>query len=196
MKRVLLLLVVCLLSPQLSIGAPGDREVVVSYTPVPAYPPYQGEVRVLRRAGASVVQTLLYSKVMRWVVAAIRKKEQKGWPPEREGAADSKRYLQELAQAYESLRERARERQKAGDRDRHLQLAIEFFLEGEHGYVAFFEPGLTREGDRLVLHKKELLKKLTLSRGYVHRNMQLIVEDSFRLEADEARELLRQAAGG
>ena len=71
--------------------------------------------------------------------------------------------------------------------------AIEFVLEGQRGYVAFYAPTLTQEDDRLALHKKELLKKLPLSRHYLRRNMQLILEDNFQLEPGEAGQLLQQA---
>jgi hypothetical protein len=197
MKRLLPSLMICLMTclmvPQLACAATG--ETVIRHAPVPVDPPYQGEVRLLRRDSATVVQTLLYSKVMNRVVAAIQKKELKGWPQGKEGSEDSRRYIEELLQAYETIRERAKERQKAGDKDRYLQLAIEFVLEGERGYVAFYVPTLTQEDDRLVLHKKELLKKLPLSRHYLRRNMQLILEDNFQLEPDEAAELLQKGTG-
>lgn len=192
MKRILLLLMICLLCPEPCLAAP-DREVLIRHAPVPADPPYQGEVRLLRRDSAQVVQTLLNSKVMNRVLAAIQKKELKAWPKDREGSADSRRYTGELLLAYETVRERARERRKGGERDRYLQLMIEFVLEGERSYVALYAPTLTRKGDGLVLHERELLKKLTLSRGYVQKNMQLILEDNFDLDADQAHELLQQA---
>ena len=191
MKRIILLLMICLLLPRLAFAAQG--EVVIRHALVPADPPYQGEVRLLRRESAQVVQTLLHSKVMNRVVAAIQKKEQKGWPQGKEGGAESRRYTEELVLAYETVRERAKERQKGGERDRYLQLMIEFVSDPEHSYVALYAPALSQEGDRLVLHKKELLKKLPLSRHYIRKNMQLIIQDSFQVEADEAGELLLTA---
>ena len=193
MKKLLLLLMISLLLPQLSFAAQGGSETLIRRTPVPAEPPYQGEVRLLRRDSAQVVQTLLKSKVMNHVIAAIQKKEQRDWPQDREGSADSRCYREELVQAYHAVRIRAKDRQDAGDR--HLQLMIEFVQEGQRGYVALYAPTLTQEGDRLVPQKKELLKKLPLSRNYVQKNMQLILQDSFKLDAGKAMELLQQAAG-
>jgi len=166
---------------------------VIRRAPVPAEPPYQGEVRLLRRDSAPVVQTILNSKVMNHVIAAIQKKESKAWPQDREGSLDSRRYTEELVEAYYVIRERAKNREKI--RERHLQLMIEFVLEGERGYVALYAPTLTQEGGRLVPQKKELLKKLPLSRNYLHKNMQLIIQDSFQLDSGKAIQLLQQTAG-
>ena len=190
MKRTILLLMICLLLPQLSFAA---GETVLRHAPVPVDPPYQGEVRLLRRDSATVVQTLLNSKVMNRVVSAIQKKEQKAWPQGKEGAEESRHYIEELVQAYETVRDRAKEKEKGGERSRYLQLAIEFVLDGQRGYVALYAPTLTQEDDRLVLHKKELLKKQPLARHYVRKNMQLILEDNFQLEPAEAAQLLKQA---
>ena len=193
MRKILGLLIICLLLPELSFASQGSPELPIRYAPVPADPPYQGEVRLLRRGSAQVVQTVLNSKVLNHVVAAIQKKELKSWPRDREGSGDSRRYTEELVRAYHIVRERAKSRHKIGER--HLQLMIEFVLEGGRGYVALYAPTLTQEGDRPVLHEKELLKKLPLSRDYLHENMQLIIQDSFQVEADQAKELLRQAGG-
>ena len=195
MKKILLCLILCLLLPQLSLAKQEDAEVVIRHTPVPEDPPYQGEVRVLRRGSAQVVQTLLYSKVMIRVIGAIQRKESNSWPLEREGAQDSRRYSDELMQAYALVKERFKERQKAGEKERHIQLLIEFVHDGEKDYVALYAPSITQDDERLVLNKKELLKKLPLSRGYIQKNMQLIVQDSFRLDAGKAAALLQQTAG-
>lgn len=194
MRTIALLLMIILALTGHPCAAQGTSELLIRRTPVPAEPPYQGEVRLLRRESAAVVQTILRSKVMNHVIDAIRKKEQRDWPQDREGAADSRRYREELVQAYHTLRIRAKDRQDAGDR--HLQLMIEFVQEGERGYAALYAPTLTREGDRLVPQKKELLKKLPLSGHYVRKNMQFIIQDSFKLGAGKAKELLQQAAGG
>jgi len=196
MKKFLVFLMICLLLPELSVAAQGDKEVLIRRAPVPADPPYQGEVRLLRRDSALVVQTLLNSKVMQRVVGAIQKKELQNWPQGREGSIDSRRYSEELVLAFQTVRDRAKERQKAGERGRHLQLMIEFVLEEPRGYVALYLPTLTQEDDRLVVQKKELLKKLPLSRDYLRKDMQLIIQDSFQLEPDKAIELLQPMAGG
>jgi hypothetical protein len=126
---------------------------------------------------------------MQRVVRAINKKELRDWPEGREGANDSRRYQEELVNVHQVIRSRTSEEQ------RYLQLMIEFVLDGQKSYVALYAPTLTEEGDRLVLHKKELLKKLPLSRMYVYKNIQFILQDNFQLEPDEALELMRPVAG-
>lgn len=196
MKRLLLCLALCLQLPQLASGREG-AEVVIQHTPVPKEPPHQGEVRVVRRGSTQVVQTLLYSKVMIRVVGAIERKESSAWPKGEDGSQDSRRYVAELRQAYQTVKQRAREKQKAeGKKERFLQLGIEFVLDKDNSYVALYLPALTRDEERLELHGQELLKKLPLSRHYVQKNMQLIVQDSFEVDAGAAASLLRQAAGG
>ena len=170
--------------------------MLIRRAPVPVDPPYQGEVRLLRRNSTLVVQTILNSKVMHRVVGAIQRNELRDWPQNREGSMDSRRYTEELALAFQTVQDRAKERQKTGERDRYLQLMIEFVLEEQRGYVALYLPTLTQQNDRLVLQKKELLKKLPVSRNYLRKNMQSIVEENFQLEADKADELLRPIPGG
>jgi hypothetical protein len=192
-KKTVIFLTVCLLFSALSWATQGDQEQLIRQVPVPPEPPYQGEVRLLRRNSSQVVQTILHSKVMNHVIAAIQKKELRDWPAGREGSLDSRRYTEELVQSYQLLRQRAKKREQASDR--HLQLIIEFVLEGKRGHVALYVPTLTQEGDRFVVQKKELLKKLPLSYDYLHKNMQFIVQENFQLDAGKATALLQQAAG-
>lgn len=195
MNGILTVLMLCLLLPASSFATQKDPDQVIRYAPVPADPPYQGEVRLLRRDSAVVVQTLLNSKVMHRVVGAIQNKEWQDWPQDKEGSIHSRRYLDELVRAHQIIRDRAKERQHSGDRDRYQQLMIEFVLDEQRSYVALYAPTLTQDGDRLFLQKKELLKKLPLPRIYVHKNMQLIIQDSFQLEADKAIELVGPITG-
>lgn len=189
MNHILIILMLCQLVPVSSFAAQKDPEQLIRITPVPAEPPYQGEVRLIHRDSALVVQTLLNSKVMQHVVGAIQKKELNNWPEGREGAIDSRRYTEELSKAHRTIRSRAEEGQ------RHLQLMIEFVLDGQQSYVTLYAPTMTQKGDRLVLQKKEPLKKLPLSRSYVYKNMLFIIQESFQLEVDKALELVRPVAG-
>jgi len=167
-------------------------EVVIHRAPVPDKPPYQGEVRLVRRDSALVVQTVLKSKVMRHLIAAIRKKELGAWPENHDGWLDSRHYGDSLYQAYETLQARQKNSEKS--RSRYLQLLIEFVLEERHSYVAFYEPTLTQDADRLDIQEKDLLKKLKVSRGYAYNNMQVILQDSFKLDAKAVLELMRPVA--
>jgi hypothetical protein len=188
MKKLLICCLICLLFPMLSLAEEVDSEVLILSAPVSDEPPYQGEVRLIRRDSTLVVQTVLNSKVLRHVVAAIQKKEFKAWPEDRDGWLDSRRYTDELFLVYEILQTRAKGR--LAD-DRYLKLLIEFVLKGRRGYVAFYEPTLTHDGDHLVVEEKEMLKKFKISRIYAFENILAIAQDSFKLNSSEVLELMR-----
>lgn len=188
MKKLFIYCLVCLLFPALSLAEEVNTEVLIRSAPVPEEPPSQGEVNLIRRDSTLVIQTILNSKVLRHVVAAIQKKEFKAWPEDRDGWLDSRRYTDELFLAYETIQTRAKEKQGS---DRYLKLLIEFVLKGRRSYVALYVPTLSQDGDHLVVQEKQLLKKLKISRTYAYENMLVIAQDSFKLEKREALELMR-----
>ena len=194
MKILLGFYLVCLLLPGPCLAAPENADLLVRRTPVPAEPPYQGEVRLLRRDSELVLQTILSSKVLRHVVMMIGKKEAQEWPQDREGSIDSRRYSDELFRAYEAVRDGAGNLQAKDDRS--LQMLIEFVLEGADSYVRFYAVSLTREGEHFSIAAKELLRELKISYHYGYNNMLAILCDSFHLDRREARELLQPATGG
>ncbi len=193
MIRTLVVCIICLLAPTFAFSAQESSEVLIWRALIPTKPPYQGEVRLIRRDSALIMQTILYSKVLKHVIAAIQKKEFKTWPEDREGWIDSRRYTDELLRAYETIQARAKSRKNR--EDRHLTLLIEFVLEKRHSYVALYAPILTKNGDYLSVQDKELLKKLRTSRSYLYNNLQEIAQDSFQLEDHEVLKLLRPIPG-
>ena len=193
MKILLAFCLTCLLLPGPSLAVSESSDLLMRRAPVPADPPYQGEVRLLRRETGLVLQTILNSKVLRHVVMTIRKKELKEWPQDREGAIDSRRYSDELFRAYEAVSKRAGNHQ---DKDgRHRQLLIEFVLERASSSVRFYAPTLAQDGEHFSIAKKELLGELRVSRHYGYNNMLAILRDSFQLDTQKARELLQPVAG-
>lgn len=193
MKNILIFLLLCLLFPASAISAQEDTDVLIQRAPVPAAPPHQGEVRLIRRDSSLVIQTIISSKVLRHVVAAIQKKEFHRWPEDREGWLDSRRYSEELFQAYEISQ--AESQKRKGD-SRYLQLMIEFVLEERRSYFAIYAPMLTQDGDRFSVQEKKLLIKRKISRNYAYRNILEIAQDSFDLESQEALDLLRPIPKG
>jgi hypothetical protein len=187
-KNILIFFLACLLFPACAISAKGETDVLIQRAPVPAAPPYQGEVRLIRRDSSLVIQTILNSRVMRHVVAAIQKKEFHRWPEDREDWLDSRRYSEELYHAYEISLAEAQKRQSDS---RYLQLMIELVLEERRSYFAIYAPTLTQDGDRFSVQAKRLLKKRKTSRNYTYRNILEIAQDSFDLEPHEALDLLR-----
>jgi hypothetical protein len=191
--RILVFCLVCLLMATSSSNVQAGTETLIWRAPIPANPPYQGEVRLIRRDSALVMQTILNSKVLRHVVAAIQRKEFSDWPEDREGWIDSRRYSDELYRAYESIQARAKRRKSS---DRYLNLLIEFVLQERHSFVALYEPTLSKSGDQFSVQEKEVLKKMNTSRAYIYKNLQEISRDSFQLEEQEVLKLLQPIPGG
>jgi len=193
MIRILIFCLACFLMATSSSNVQASTETLIWRAPIPAEPPYQGEVRLLRRDSALVMQTILNSKVLRHVVAAIQKKEFSDWPEDRDGWIDSRRYSDELYRAYESIQARAKRRKSS---DRYLNLLIEFVLQERHSFVALYEPTLSKSGDQFSVQEKEVLKKMNTSRTYIYKNLQEIARDSFQLEEQEVLKLLQPIPGG
>ena len=152
-------------------------DAVVAATPVPSPERPVGEVRLLRRGAAAVVQTVLDTALLPRVVAEIRNKEEANWPPDKPGHDDAVRYVAALEQVSDALR---RQQPKDPRRaHRRLHLLIEFALSARQAAVAIsgWEPaadGAVRRVEPLVV--------LQPARDYVRANMRLIAADSFHIE--------------
>jgi hypothetical protein len=190
--RTLVFCLACFFMAMSSSNVQASSETLVWRAPIPANPPYQGEVRLIRRNSALVMQTILNSKVLKHVVAAIQKKEFSDWPEDREGWIDSRRYSDELYRAYESIQARAKRRKSS---NRYLNLLIEFVLQERHSFVALYEPTLSKSGNQFSVKEKEVLKKMNTSRTYIYNNLQEIARDSFQLEEQEVLKLLQPIPG-
>ncbi len=166
-------------APAVPTDAAADR--VVKRTDVPDATRKVGEVRLLQRGDAIVVQTLLATKVMSRVLAEIRKKETGNWPADRPGHEDMERYLAAIDEKAEALRG-ARD---AGDGDRRVRLAIELVATKDaEGLVLATFAGDERSGF-LAPTDRRVLETVALGRSYVVRNMRLILSDAFHVpEAD------------
>ncbi len=156
---------------------------------VPSRDQPQGEVQLIRRNDLLVVQTLLSSRILKRVVAAIDAKERRSWPEAREGHVDSSRYREELFRATEKAWEIFRQR---GNRDETRQaLAIEFILGPEKSLIALSLPKIAGEYGNLRLTDKRPVKVWRVSGGYVRMNALEIIKDSFHLDDAKAAELLK-----
>jgi hypothetical protein len=145
-----------------------------------------GEVRILARGRATVVQTLLYSKLLSRAVAEIRRKELANWP----GDPDALRYVEALERAQQTIFRRLPAGPQA---DRRQKLWIEFVLAPDAAGVALGDFELEAPGGELRVVRRAALAVLEPSRSYVERNQRLIVADAYRVEGAEAERLLRSA---
>lgn len=159
------------------------RDEVVRQTFVPSPEEKVGEVRLLRRGGYDVVQTLLYTKVLSRVVAEIRKKELAGWP-DGPGRDDSLRYVDALDAVRRTIWNRMPRDTRTADR--RQKLWIEFVLGERAAAVAIgafeMEAGIDDADGGVRVRTREPLVVLEPSRAYVRRNMRLIAADSFHVE--------------
>jgi hypothetical protein len=162
--------------------APGDAGRVVNRAYVPSPERRVGEVRLIERGGAVVVQTLLYSKVLKRVVAEIRAKEERNWPPERDGHADMQRYVAALEAARQEIWRRLPKDRTA---DRPQRLLIEFVAGDRAAEVALAEFDFVERHGAVEITARRPLATLDLSAPYVRRNMRLILQDAFGRPADE-----------
>jgi len=164
---------------------------VLARTPVPNAESPVGEVRLLRRDDATVVQTLLVTRLLPRVTAEIRVKEERNWPPDRPGYSDMVAYVQALTAAQELLRAAlpAADARTIADADRRLRLLIEFSASASIAAVeiAEFTPaGADRPYD--VATRRQLAAP-AVGRPYVLRNMRLILSDAFGMPEAEVDRL-------
>jgi hypothetical protein len=162
----------------------GDR--VVSRTFVPSPEQRVGEVRLIQRGPANVVQTLLYTPVLKRVVGEIRLKEERNWPVGVVGHNDATRYIEALVQAQERIWDEFPKFDRQADR--RQKLVIEFVLTDTGSLVALGTYELRQADGEIQASARRWFSLLDLSRAYVQRNMRLIVADSFRVpEAEVGR---------
>jgi hypothetical protein len=170
--------------PASLLDSSSDR--IVARTVVPDKAPRVGEVRLVTRGEATVVQTLLATKVLARVVAEIRKKEERNWPRDAEGYADMRRYLDALEAAATDVRRR---RDAATDGDRRLRLLIEFVASEAASAVLFAEFAATEIDGAIQPTSRRPIATLALGRAYVFPNMRLILADAFQVPAADVGRL-------
>lgn len=135
-----------------------------------------GEVRLIARGSAQVVQTLLYSRVLNRVVAEIRARERANWPVGRAGHEASERYLAALERAERAI-PRSSDAGPGAKRERSRPLLIEFAVSNSHAIVALLEPEVERVEGALKIEGARLIEVLELPRDFVQQDMELIAEE-------------------
>lgn len=166
----------------------GSRDEVVRAEFVPNEEQPVGEVRLVRRGEAVVMQTVLYTALLKRVVAEIGKKEMAAWPPARAGHDDAAKYAEAIQSAQAGIQERFRNRKDRGDR--RQRMLIEFILSGKASIVAIAEPELKEEDGRMRVVSRRQVVVLPLSRGYVRGNFYEIAWDALRVPRRESKGLL------
>lgn len=166
----------------------GARDEVVFRAFVPSGVVPQGEVRLIRRGGAVVMQTVLHTRFLERVVAEIRSKELASWPRDRAGHDDALRYIDAVLDASTRVRESARKRTSGGGR--RQAMLIEFILSETASIVAISEPELERANGHLRIVSKRPITVLDLSRAYVRGDIREIARDALGVGEKESKDLL------
>jgi predicted RND superfamily exporter protein len=151
-----------------------------------------GEVRLVTRGDADVVETLLYTRLLRRVVREIRAKEMANWPDGAPGHADAVRYCDALEAAERRLRGEP-DAGTSGD-DRTRRLLIEFVLTPTQAAIVLSRFEASGDPADLRITGREPLAVLEPSRDYVRRNMRLIAADAFEVEGDALGRLVSPLA--
>jgi hypothetical protein len=150
---------------------------------VPSEEQKVGEVRLVRRGDAEVVETLLYSKVLGRVVAEIRKKELANWPPGQPGHDDAQRYVEALETVQKQIWDRMPRTEAV--RDRRQKLFVDFVLTADRAVVAIGAFEMSESNGEIRVLRREPLVVFEPSRHYAVRNMRLIAADSFHVPDPE-----------
>jgi hypothetical protein len=163
---------------------------VLARTPVPNAESPVGEVRLLRRGDATVVQTLLVTRLLARVTGEIRTKEERNWPAGVAGHDDMATYVEALTAAAEQLRASlpAVDARNVADADRRLRLLVELVASPSSAGVEIAEFASVAEERPYDVASRRTLAAPAVGRAYVLRNMRLILADAFQLpESDVDR---------
>ena len=162
-----------------------SRDQVVARTDVPDTMRKVGEVRLVRRSEATIVQTLISTKVLPRVVGEIHKKEAANWPPDTPGREDMERYVLALGRVADGLAT-ARD---AGDGDRKLRLMIEFVATPDVAGLVLGSFDAKDVDGKIEPTTRRPMETMVLKKTYGFRNMRLILADAFHVPEGEVGRL-------
>lgn len=167
-------------SPRL---ADASADKVLASTVVPDAVRKVGEVRLLSRGDAVVVQTLLSTKLLSRVVAEIRVKEGRNWPPDDDSV---RAYLAAL----DAARGTVEKRDPGLDwKERRRRLLIEFAADATDAVVLVGTFRAAEDAKELTPSEREIFSTLVLPRAYVLREVRLILADSFKVDEKDVDRL-------
>lgn len=173
-------------SPPVSRESAPEPERILARAYVPSPERRVGEVRLIERGESVVVQTILYTRVLKRVVGEIRAKEEANWPADRPGHADMRRYVEALEAARDAIGKSVARLDRRADREQRLLIE---FVAGPRCAVTLGIPEVARENGEIRVVSLQPLASLDLSAEYVRRNMLLILDDSLHLSGEDVRRL-------
>jgi len=156
-----------------AVAEPTDRsrDAIVARKVIEARGRDHGELRLVRRGGAAVVQTLLVTRSLKRAVARIRDKEAANWPQDGHGYGASRVYVEAVEEAAAQVLEAPRT-------DRHRRLLIEIELSGNAGRIALSKPTTRAGADGITLVTSEPITRLDVPCSWARREIALIAGDA------------------
>ncbi len=175
-----------------------SKQIIIARSAVPRERKPIGEVRLIRRGNALVVETVLSTFLYSRVTAKLREAELSNWPAGKIGHEDAKSYIEALERFGEDSappRGAAMPRSAASIKQHHRQvkIAIEFISDPPGAWVVLSQVELDGSPPASLIVAKHPSVTLALSSTYVERNMELILADSFGLDESQSRRLLYSA---
>ncbi|ANM29133.1 hypothetical protein ABI59_05260 [Acidobacteria bacterium Mor1] len=166
---------------------PSNGTIVERSTVPPGEKRIQGEVRLVDRDGHLVVQTVLYSKVLKRVLGSIVEKEEGNWPAAHDDSIAYRNSLNEtVTMVVDAPRGVGNSRQRA--------VLIEFFVWNEKGFVVLSGASIDERSDEFLRVRRLAAptNTLELNVDYVQENMALILADSFELSREAADAMIER----
>ncbi len=163
---------------------PGARANWIARAYVPDDETRLGEVRVLRVEGGLVVRTLLYSNLLKRIVAEIEIKAEEGWPEGSRYREDSRRYVDALARARSTVwaRWRALGNRERGERTQTL--VIDFIVTATRTAIEIGVPELVVDDGERQVSEIELLADDTDDTHEVYSDA-FVRAEALRIIADQ-----------
>jgi hypothetical protein len=181
---------VCVFSATAVLGDEATGETVYARVSVPTELRKIGEVRLLTRSDATVVQTVISTRLISRVVAEIRDKESANWPAGTPGHEDATRYIEAVEGTATTLGEDLAplDPRDPAAPERRVKLLIEFQAGASIATVTIggFE---ATSANPYVPTRIRVMATPLVSRAYVLRNMRLILGDAFDVPEQRVDEL-------
>jgi len=153
--------------------------VILARTDVPNSIVPQAEVRLVRRGGEMIVQSVILPRFPGKVRNKITTAEQKNWP----GNVDAAAYVAALEEAFAEYAE-------AHD-SKTTALIIDFVSSAESTRVDFLFATALRDKSGITIQPSAVWRSLDLSDYYVTKNQEYILIDAFGKQADTLIKILR-----
>jgi len=153
--------------------------VILARTDVPNSIVPQAEVRLVRRGGEMIVQSVILPRFPGKVRNKITTAEQKNWP----GNVDAAAYVAALEEAFAEYAE-------AHD-SKTTALIIDFVSSAESTRVDFLFATAVRDKAGITIQPSAVWRSLDLSDYYVTKNQEYILIDAFGKQADTLIKILR-----